>query len=132
MAFLIDTNIAIHARDGLVSVLDKLAKHVGLVMISALSLVELQRGLYKSREDSGLRLVRLKELMRSIPVLSFDESAAEAYGQIIAQLGWVKNRDYDRMIGAHALASGSILVTANIADFSDIPRLRIENWADPG
>ena len=41
---------------------------------------------------------------------------------------WTKGRDFDRMIGAHALASGSVMVTANLGDFSDIPGLTIENW----
>ena len=46
MKVLIDTNIAIHARDGFEPVLDKLARHEGVVFLSALSLAELQRGLY--------------------------------------------------------------------------------------
>jgi tRNA(fMet)-specific endonuclease VapC len=41
----------------------------------------------------------------------------------------VKGRDYDRMIAAHAIASRSVLVTDNEADFRDIPGLAIENWA---
>jgi tRNA(fMet)-specific endonuclease VapC len=41
MAFLIDTNIAIDARDGTERVLDALAGHDGQVLLSALSLAEL-------------------------------------------------------------------------------------------
>jgi tRNA(fMet)-specific endonuclease VapC len=44
LAYLIDTNIAIHARDGTDAVLDKLAQHDGEMLLSALSLAELQRG----------------------------------------------------------------------------------------
>jgi tRNA(fMet)-specific endonuclease VapC len=128
LAFLIDTNIAIHARDGGASVLEKFFAHEGLILMSALSLAELQRGLYKSGKDMAIRQSRLKTILRSIPILPFDEVAAEAYGQIIAQIGWAKGKDYDRMIGAHAVASGNILVTANVADFSDIPNLKLENW----
>jgi tRNA(fMet)-specific endonuclease VapC len=32
------------------------------------------------------------------------------------------------MIAAHAISTGSILVTANAADFRDIPELTLENW----
>ena len=128
MAFLIDTNIAIHARDGTDSVLDNLARHDGAVLLSALSLAELQRGLYKNPAYTALRRARLEVLMEYLPVLPFDAAAAEIYGQIIAQCGWVKGRDYDRMIAAHALSTGSILVTNNEADFRDIPGLVIENW----
>jgi tRNA(fMet)-specific endonuclease VapC len=75
------------------------------------------------------RQVRLDILLRAVPVLAFDAAAAEAYGQIIAQCGWVKGRDFDRMIAAHAISTSSVLVTNNLADFRDIPKLTIENWA---
>jgi tRNA(fMet)-specific endonuclease VapC len=128
VAYLIDTNIAIHARDGTEAVLQKFTKHVDAVLISALSLAELQRGLYKYPADSNIRRMRLELMLRHIPVLPFDAAAARAYGQIIAQCGWVKRRDYDRMIAAHAIATASVLVTDNMADFSDIPGLSLENW----
>jgi len=126
---LIDTNIAIHARDGTDAVLDKLAAHDGAVLLSALSLAELQRGLYKDRRDTAVRQIRLEILLRHIPVLPFDAAAAVAYGRIIAQCGWVRGRDYDRMIAAHAISTSSVLVTDNGSDFRDIPGLSIENWA---
>ncbi|HTJ62175.1 MAG TPA: PIN domain-containing protein [Alphaproteobacteria bacterium] len=128
MAYLIDTNIAIHARDGDTKVLDKLVEHDGAVLLSALSLAELQRGLFKSPEFTALRQARLAMLLRGIPVLPFDVVAAETYGRIIAEYGWVKGRDFDRMIAAHAISTGSILVTNNVADFQDISSLTIENW----
>jgi tRNA(fMet)-specific endonuclease VapC len=128
LAYLIDTNIAIHARDGNPQVLDKLAGHDGAVLLSALSLAELQRGLFKSPEFTALRQARLLMLLRGIPVLPFDAAAAETYGRIIAEYGWVKGRDFDRMIAAHAISTGSILVTNNVADFRDISALTVENW----
>ncbi len=128
MKFLIDTNIAIHARDGFEPVLDPLARHEGVVFLSALSLAELQRGLYSGAPDAALRQVRLRRILQTIPVLAFDATAAETYGQIIAQIGWARRKDFDRLIGAHALATGCTLVTANASDFSDIPGLSLEDW----
>ena len=128
MAYLLDTNIAIHARDGTDAVLAKLAEHDGAVLLSALTLAELQRGLYKSPANTALRQARLDVLIQHIPVLPFDAAAADAYGKIIAQCGWVEGRDFDRMIAAHAITCGAILVTDNAADFRDIPGLAIENW----
>jgi tRNA(fMet)-specific endonuclease VapC len=126
--FLIDINIAIHARDGTDSVLDKLAEHDGEVLLSSLSLAELQRGVFKDSKFTALRQARLDVLLRGMPVIPFDASAALAYGRIIAQCGWAKGRDFDRMIAAHAISSGSVLVTDNETDFRDIPGLTLENW----
>lgn len=128
MAYLIDTNIAIDARDGDERVLAQLVAHDGAVLLSALSLAELQRGLYRGHADSGLRKTRLELLLRSLPVIPFDAAAAVVYGQIIAVCGWVRGRDYDRMIAAHAIAAACVLVTANEDDFRDIPGLDMKNW----
>jgi tRNA(fMet)-specific endonuclease VapC len=127
--FLIDTNIAIHARDGSEPVLDKLVEHSGAVLLSALSLAELQRGIYKSPEYSALRRARLNMLLEGLSVVPFDAAAAEAYGRIIAQIGWSRSRDMDRLIAANALAIPCVLVTANLADYVRVPGLTIENWA---
>jgi tRNA(fMet)-specific endonuclease VapC len=126
--YLIDTNLAIHARDGTDKVLDKLAEHGGEILLSALSLAELQRGIYRDSNFTAIRQARLEVLLRGLPVLPFDAVAAVAYGRIIAQCGWTRGRDFDRMIAAHAISSGCILVTNNEADFRDIPDLSIENW----
>jgi tRNA(fMet)-specific endonuclease VapC len=129
VAYLIDTNIAIYARDGIDAVLGKLAEHDGEVLLSALSLAELQRGIYRDAALTPLRNARVEVLLRAIPVIPFDAAAAEAYGRIIAQCGWTRGRDFDRMIAAHAISTGLVLVTNNTADFSDIPGLVLENWA---
>lgn len=129
MSYLLDTNIVIHARDGTDSVLNKVAEHDGSIFCSALSFAELQRGLLQTVSDRDLRRARLEVLLSRIPVVSFDAKAAIAYGRILAQCGWVKGRDFDRMIAAHAIAAAFILVTNNVADFADIPGLQLENWA---
>jgi tRNA(fMet)-specific endonuclease VapC len=126
--FLLDTNIAIHLRDGLEPALRKMEEHRGALAISALSLAELQRAVVKAPESWAARKVRLEAMLSTIPVLAFDRAAAEAYGAIIAQIGIARGRDYDRMIAGHAIATGRALVTANTADFIDIPGLRLEDW----
>ena len=67
-------------------------------------------------------------LLQVVPVAPFGVKAAEIYGEIIAKIGRVKRRDFDRLIAAHAIATRSVLVTANVDGFADIPRLPIENW----
>lgn len=128
MAFMIDTNIAIHARDGVEAVLGKLEQHSGDVVMSALSLAEMQRGLRSDVVDAAIRRERLAELLRYLPILAFDADAARAYGDILSVRGWIRARDFDRMIAGHALSCGAVLVTNNEADFRDIPGLKLENW----
>ena len=131
MAYLIDTNILIHARDGTERVLGKLAEYQGTILLSALCLAEVQRGLYKDFTHTALRRARLERILSAISVIPFDTAAAEAYGRIVAQCGWVRARDFDRMIAGHAISSRSVLVTDNLADFADIPNLMLENWVTP-
>jgi tRNA(fMet)-specific endonuclease VapC len=129
VTYLLDSNTLICARDGLASVIAKFTERSGPICTSALVLAELQRGLCKSEPQSDLRRTRLERIFMTVPVLDFDEAAARKYGWVIAQLGWVRGRDFDRMIGAHALSIGAVLVTNNTADFADLPGLAVENWA---
>ena len=68
----------------------------------------------------------LAALLQAIAVLPFDEAAARVYGELP-----FKRRGFDRLIGAHALSLGLIVVTANEQDFDDIPQLIVENWTRP-
>jgi tRNA(fMet)-specific endonuclease VapC len=88
VAHLIDTNIAIHARDGDETVLARLDDVGSTVLLSALSLAELRRGLFKDPLNSAIRRARTEILLQAITVLPFDAAAAEAYGRIIAHCGW--------------------------------------------
>jgi predicted nucleic acid-binding protein len=77
---------------------------------------------------TAIRQARLEVFLRSLLALRFDAAAAIAYGQIIAQCGWSRRRDFHLMIAAHAISTNSVLVTNNTADFSNIPGLSTENW----
>ena len=68
MAHLIDTNIAIHASDGTDVVLGKLAEHESEMLLSALTLAELQRGIYRDRAFTAIRHARLEVLALLIDV----------------------------------------------------------------
>ena len=125
---MIDTNIAIYACDGNDVVLGRLADHSGAVVLSVLSLVELQRGLTLDRKTPALRSARLDVLLESIVVVPFTPAAAQVYRTLIDQCGWKRSRDFDRMIAAHALSTASVLVTNNEADFLDVRGLKLANW----
>jgi tRNA(fMet)-specific endonuclease VapC len=40
----------------------------------------------------------------------------------------MRRSSFDRLIAAHALALGFVLVTNNEKHFIDVPGLRVENW----
>ena len=65
----------------------------------------------------------LERLYRKVPPLPFDRAAAERFGTLPYRRG-----NGDRLIAAHALALGLVLVTNNERDFADLPDLKVENW----
>jgi tRNA(fMet)-specific endonuclease VapC len=124
LAYLIDANIAIHARDGSDAVLAKLAERDGQVSLSTCALPSWRGAFTKT-----LALPQYDRTdWRFCCALPFDASAAVVYSRIIAQCGWASTPDCDRMIATHAISSHSVLVTNNLADFSDVPGLSMENW----
>jgi tRNA(fMet)-specific endonuclease VapC len=102
--------------------------YVGEVVISTITLAELEYGV----TCSGGKLVQNREaldlLLQDIPAVSFDPAAAAAYGPIRAT-SRDRNRDaLDKLIAAHAVALDVVLVTNNEADFRGFAGLRVENW----
>ena len=65
-----------------------------------------------------------------LEVAAFDYAAAEAYGRIRAALesAGTPIGPLDTLIAGHAASLDAILVTDNVAEFSRVPGLRIENW----
>ena len=66
--------------------------------------------------------------MQRIPVLPFTEAAAEQFGILRAAIRDRRRDALDRLIAAHAIAAGTVLVTNNEDDFRDYPGLQLENW----
>lgn len=66
---------------------------------------------------------QLSTFVEEVPVLDFDYKAAQCYATLP-----FRRASYDRLIAAHALSEDLILVTENVADFADIPGLKVEDW----
>ena len=128
MAFLLDTNVAIHLRDGDSGVVQKVAALQGAVLISIVTRVELEGGVYREPAHAHLRRARLDAILSAIPTLAFDDLAAETYGSIVASAGYSRRKLLDRIIAAQALVHRATLVTRNGADFMDVPRLNLLAW----
>ena len=131
MKYLLDTNICIQIirqkPAGLLSRLTSLP--VGDVGLSAITVAELQVGVRKSR-DPGRNAEALTLFLLPLEIAAFDYAAAEAYGRIRAALesAGTPIGPLDTLIAGHAASLDAILVTDNLAEFSRVPGLLIENW----
>ena len=127
MSWLIDTDVAIHLRDGSPGIAARIAALDEEPAISIVTLVELEAG----AANDPLRTKLLERLLQTIPTLPFDRAEAVAYGRIIAQSGHDRRTVLDRMIAAQAICAGRTLITINGRDFSRIEGLELEVWAAP-
>lgn len=128
LAFLLDTDVAIHLRDGDPAITGRIAALDGAVLLSIVTRVELEGGVYRSPEYAALRRIRLDAILEAIPTLPFDDADAHAYAGIVARAGYSRRKILDRMIAAQALVHRSTLVTLNQGDFADIPGLLTLPW----
>ena len=128
MALLLDTNIVIRLRDGDAEIAGKVAALEGAVLLSVVSRVELEGGVYRDPSLADLRRRRLDAILAAMQVLAFDDAAADAYGAIVEAAGYSRRKLLDRMIAAQALVHHATLVTQNPADFQDIPGLDVLAW----
>jgi predicted nucleic acid-binding protein len=128
MAFLLDTDVAIHLRDGAATVTDKVAALDGAVLMSIVTRVELEGGVYREPDYARIRRTRLDAMLAAIPTIAFDDAAADAYGAIVASAGYSRRKLLDRMIAAQALVHRASLVTMNAGDYADIPTLSLLTW----
>ena len=128
MAFLLDTDVAIHLRDGDEVVTAKVAALTGAILLSVVSRVELEGGVYRDIAQASVRRPRLDAILAALPVLAFDDTAADAYRKIVESAGYSHRKILDRMIAAQALVHRATLVTRNAADFRDVPGLDLLVW----
>ncbi len=130
--YMLDTNICIYLmKHQPVEVRARFEQcFVGEVVISAITLAELEYGVACSGEAQSANRIHLDAFIEDVPVAPFEALAARAYGP--ARFG---NRDrsrdaLDKLIAAHAMALDVTLVTNNEADFAAYSNLTVENWVN--
>jgi tRNA(fMet)-specific endonuclease VapC len=99
---------------------------------TAITMGELLYG--AARRDSKRLTDRVRNLIAgAITILPFDESAADTYGPLRAQLESEGKTlaEPDLRIASIALSQGFTLITGNVRHFERIPGLRVENWLKP-
>ncbi len=69
-----------------------------------------------------------RPILAVLPVVPFDDAAADVYRTIVEAAGYSRRKLLDRMIGAQAIVHRATLVTRNAGDFEDIPGLLLEAW----
>ena len=128
MAYLIDTNVAIHLRDRDPDIVAKITDLGEELIMSVMTRVELEGGVYSDPVRSALRRPRVDTILRTIPALPFDDAAADIYRSILEAVGYSRRKVIDRMIAAQAIAHQATLVTLNGDDFKDVPGLKLLAW----
>jgi tRNA(fMet)-specific endonuclease VapC len=129
--YMLDTNIVSHVMQGRdAALLAKLTSvPVGQVVVSSVTLAELEYGLHRKGHPPRLQNALTQVLLR-VDVLPWDEAVARCYGALCAGLEaqGINLSDMDMMIAAHAVTVGATLVSRDKA-FGQMPeRLTVEVW----
>lgn len=134
MAYLLDTNAVIALMKNHAGIVERV-REVGRssLLICAPVEAELWFGVCKSLRVEENRH-RLQVLLAWLPSLPFAGEAVRQFGEIRALLArqGTPIGPYDLQVAAIALAHGLTLVTDNVAEFSRVPGLTIENWQQKG
>lgn len=75
-------------------------------------------------------LTRTEELLAQIPIVLFDETAAEEFARLRANKAYRKIGRADLLIACIALANQETLVTRNVRHFRQVRGIAIVNWVD--
>lgn len=133
MKYLLDTNICIYViRQKPPQVLQRFyAHHPGDIGISVITVAELQHGVYKSSQPAQSAKA-LAQFLLPLTEIDFTPEAAQVYGEIRAHLEkhGMSIGPLDLFIAAHALQLNLTVITNNVGEFSRVPGLRVENWAE--
>lgn len=131
MRYMLDTNICIFIiKNKPESVIKKFMEHEPVdICISSITYAELLHGVEKSvaREKNRMALTLL---LSEIQIIPFDDSAAQVYGVVKADLQkkGTPIGPLDTLIAAHAKSLNYTLVTNNTREFARVEGLRLEDW----
>ena len=139
--FILDTDHASLFLAGNKIVVEQVRQQISDVVTTIITVQELYNGwagrINDPRESKNLvriygKLLQTTEFLKAIEILPFDESANICYERLLLRHKSLakKRLEKDVRIAAIALSIGSTIVTRNYKDFSQIPDLKIVNWAD--
>ena len=127
--YMLDTNTVSHVIKRQPDVMAKLVEvPMHSVCISAITAGELAFGLAKRPQAIALKAA-VKELLRRVEVMPWDDAVAQTYGSLRAQLQITGTplAPLDLQIASHALHLKTTLVSDDKA-FTHVKNLQLENW----
>ncbi len=131
MKYMLDTNICIFIiKQKPEHVIQRFMEHCpGEICISSITYAELVHGVEKSQAKEKNRRALLT-FLSEIPILPFDDPAAQVYGRVKAELQrkGMPIGPLDTLIAAHAKAKHLILVSNNTREFARVDGLMTEDW----
>ena len=134
ITYMLDTCIcSFIMREHPVSVLQRLAEEVAQnnrIVISAITYAEMRYGQIGKKASPKHKTLVDEFVKRLDEVLPWDQAAVDATIEVKIQLtkaGLVIGEN-DTAIAGHAIASGCVVVTNNVREFSRVPGLPYEDW----
>ncbi len=138
--YLLDTDTLLHLWQGNQAVKERLLEaQDSEIAITSITKCEILRArcdsLIKADDPARIlqaqqRLTRTEELLIQLSVVDFDAMAARRWKELQQVRKLKKIGHADLLISSIALANEAVLVTRNLRDFLQVPRLRVENWVD--
>jgi tRNA(fMet)-specific endonuclease VapC len=130
--YLLDTNILSdlvrHPRGRIAACIARVGEQS--VDTSVIVANELRFG--AAKRNAAALTAQVKAILAALEVFPLDASADREYASLrlhLEQAGTPIGPN-DMLIAAHALATESVLVTANTNAFSRVPGLTVENWLE--
>ena len=132
MNFLLDTDTCSAHMRRPARLAHRFVQHIGQLAISSVTLAELYAGAYKHSQADRL-LALIADLRQELGVIDFDEACAHRFGQVRGELSQrgISVPTADLMIASAALVHNLTLVTHNVADYRNVPGLRLDDWLTP-
>jgi len=132
--YMLDTCIcSFIMREHPVSVLQRLAEEVAQnnrIVISAITYAEMRYGQIGKKASPKHKTLVDEFVKRLDEVLPWDQAAVDATVAVknkLTKAGLVIGEN-DTSIAGHAIASGCVVVTNNVREFSRVPGLSYEDW----
>jgi tRNA(fMet)-specific endonuclease VapC len=131
--FLLDTNICVYLiKHKPPQVIERFrACELGDIAISSITVAELDYGIAKSQQRDRNQAA-LDRFLLPLVIVPFDRAASYQYGNLRHSLERQGQPigNMDLLIAAHALSLSLTIVTNNVREFSRVPNLSVQNWAE--